>query len=757
MKAWLNGFYHSFPIQLLFLHFRKYQVLLLFWFILFSTVNGTFMKTFGADALYLAPEYLDDVNPISFAIVGISIGMFIMSWNISSFILFSRHFRFLAATTNPFLKYCINNAVIPVLFLLFYFVQAYRFGHYKELIGFGEFLFLIGGFLLGLMLVLAVSFVYFFRADRSILRRMMPEIKDTKGFLRRVPGPGEEYETESLIRCDWYFELPLRLRPTRDVKHYTSQFVDSLFKRHHFAAIICVFVAFILLVVIGFFLERPGFQIPAAASITIFFSILIGVAGAFSYFLQSWSIPYLLLLVIMLNVLYKIDWIDPRNKGYGLNYHNKTERPAYTRDGLLSLCTPENIDRDKQNMITILNEWKKRQDSDKPLFVVVNTSGGGHRSATFTMSVLQHLDSITHGTIMKKIFLFSGASGGMIGATYFRELYRLKEQGRPIRLQDEQYIDNISADLLNPVFSSFVARDLIAPAQKFSVGNYTYVKDRGYAFEEKLNLNTKGLLNKQLKDYAADEKAANIPLMFFNSVVTRDSRKMIISTQPISFMMQGWQDTARLPFMDPDAVDFTAFFKKQDPYSLRILTALRMNATFPIVLPNVWLPSEPIIDVMDAGLRDNYGQETTLRFLETFDDWIRENTGGVLILQIRDRSPGGWDSPYLSDDISDHATKPFLLLQHNWFKMMEYFQNDMLSYYSKQTDSTVHKILFEYAADKEENKAALNFHLSKREKKDVMHSVSSYSNSKSFDDVLRLLMPKGQDSTSLSMPRATPR
>ena len=125
MKAWLKGFIHSFPIQLLFLHFRKYQVLLLFWFILFSTVNGSFMKTFGADSLYLAPEYLGNVNAISSAIVGMSIGMFIMSWNISSFILFCKHFRFLSATTNPFLKYCINNSIIPIIFLVFYFIKAY--------------------------------------------------------------------------------------------------------------------------------------------------------------------------------------------------------------------------------------------------------------------------------------------------------------------------------------------------------------------------------------------------------------------------------------------------------------------------------------------------------------------------------------------------------------------------------------------------------------------------------------------------------
>jgi len=742
MKTWLNGFYHSLPIQLLFLHFRKYQVLLLFWFILFATVSGSFMKTFGADALYLAPEYLGDVNAISSAIVGISVGMFIMSWNISSFILFSKHFRFLAATTNPFLKYCINNAIIPFLFLVFYFFNAYRFDHYKELITTLDFMFLAGGFLSGLIFILAISFIYFFRADRSILRRMMPVITEPKEYITHLRPPRDVYEEESLIKADWYFESPLRLRRARNVQHYTSEFIDSLFKRHHFAAIICVFAAFLFLVTIGFFLERPSFQIPAAASITIFFSILIGVAGAFSYFLQSWSVPYLILLVLTLNFLYQVDLIDPRNKAYGLNYNNREQRPHYTKDGLMELCTKEKTDADKQNMISILEKWKAKQDSGKPVLIVVNTSGGGHRSATFTMSVLQYLDSITNGNIMKKIFLVNGASGGMIGAAYFRELYLQKQQGKTIRLQDEQYIDDISGDLLNPLFSSFVARDLIAPAQKFKVGEYVYVKDRGYAFEEKLNRNTKGLLGKHLGDYAADEKAANIPLMFFNSVVTRDSRKMIISTQPISFMMQGWQDTTKMPPMDPDAIDFGAFFKNQDPYNLRLLTALRMNATFPIVLPNVWLPSNPVIDVMDAGLRDNYGEETTLRFLETFEDWIKENTSGVLIMQIRDRSPGGWDSPYLSDDISDHVTKPFLLLQHNWFKMMEYFQDDMLSYYTRHTGAVVHKVLFEYAADKEENKATLNFHLSKRERKDVMHSIKSYANTKSFGQAMELLYGK---------------
>ena len=105
MWPYLRSVYYSFPVQLLILHFKKFQVLLLFWFILFSTVSGNFMQTFGANSLFLAPEYLGQVNALSAAIVGAATAVYIMSWNITTFILFSRHFKFLATTTNPFLKY----------------------------------------------------------------------------------------------------------------------------------------------------------------------------------------------------------------------------------------------------------------------------------------------------------------------------------------------------------------------------------------------------------------------------------------------------------------------------------------------------------------------------------------------------------------------------------------------------------------------------------------------------------------------------
>lgn len=748
MRTWLRGFLLSFPVQLVFLHLRKYQALLLFWFVLFATVNGSFMKTFGADSLFLAPEYLGNVNSLSAAIVGASIGMFIMSWNIATFILFHRQFRFLAATSNPFLKYCINNAVIPAIFLVFYFYKAFQFEQQRELIPTAEIVILSGGFLSGFIFILAASFLYFFRADIYILRKMSPVMNDPSQYITHLSKVKEIYHDNSLVKVEWYLDGPFKVKKVRDVSHYTDEFISSLFKRHHIAAILSVFIAFLFLMGIGFLLDNPFFQLPAAASITIFFSILLGVAAALTYFLQSWSIPYLVLILFALNFLYKMDMIDPRNKAYGLNYVNKEERPLYDRPSLMAMCSKENQEADKKNMIGILENWKKNQQSPKPLLVLINTSGGGHRSATFTVRVLQYLDSLTGGEIMKKTFLINGASGGMIGASYFRELYLRAKKDTSIHLQDSRYVDDIAGDLLNPLFTSFFARDLVAPAQKFTVGPYSYLKDRGYAFEEKLNDNTHGYLNKQLKDYVQDEKQANIPLIFYSSVITRDSRKMMISTQPIRFMMQSQRDSSRAPAADPDAIDFVSFFAKQDPYNLRMLSALRMNATFPVVLPNVWLPSSPVIDVMDAGLRDNYGEETSLRFLSCFDDWISKNTSGVLMLQIRDRRAGGWENPYVSTDISGNITKPFFLLQHNWFKMMEYTQSEMLTYYSNRSSVPVYKIAFQYATDKEENKAALNFHLTKREERDIVISIRSAMNQGSFLQV-KTLFDRGKGIDSL--------
>ncbi len=722
MKLLLRNIFYFFPVQLFLLHFRKYQVLLLFWYILGSTIASNFLKNFGADALFFAPEYLGSVNMLSAFITGIAWGVYIMSWNITTFILHSKRFKFLATTSNPFLKYCINNALFPLLFLVFYFIKLASFDSYKELMNFNEIAAIISGIVLGIFMLTSLSFAYFFGAGRTISRSMAAIIGNPELF-KKTFRQREILSDDFGLKVNYYLSASMRLHKTRNVGHYRQDFLDSIFKRHHIAAIACILLAFIFLITVGFFLEVRLFEMPAAASILIFFAVMIAFIGSLTYFLQSWSLPAAIILLLVINFLHSKDLIDLRNKAYGLDYTAKRSRPLYNKQHLQALCDSPKLNADRNNMLQVLQNWKNKQAKAKPLMVLLNVSGGGLRSAAFVMNALQHLDSITQGKLMQHTVLMSGASGGMLAATYYRELYRYKQKGSSIHLSNPAYNSYITNDLLNPVFTSMIARDIFAPIQKFSVSDNRYIKDRGYAFEKKLSDNTSGVLNIQLKDLAADEHAARIPLIVFNAVIKTDGRKLIVGTQPMSFMMKPvifHGDTT----VSPDAVDFAALFHSQRPLNLRVLSAMRMNATFPYVLPNVWLPSNPVIDVMDAGLRDNVGMETSLRFIDNFKEWIKENTGGVIILQLRDRMEDDWEQNG-EGTVTDMIVTPATMLQHNWFKMQSYLQSDALSYFNQNNDSLLQKITIFYKPEKQEYGATLNFHLGAREKRDIIRSFYS--------------------------------
>lgn len=738
MKKYFEGFFYSLPVQLVFLHFRRYQILLLFWFILFATISGHFLKPYGADSLMLAPEYLGNVSALSIAFVGFTIGSFIMSWNITTFILHTKRIRFLATTAQPFLKYCINNSIIPIVFLFCYFWFTIEYQRYEEFASVTRMLILSAGFLGGFILSLATAFGYFFGTDKNIYRKMATDITSANEKYERATRIIKKPIIEKPeMRVDWFFSATFGLRKPRNVKHYSQEFLSSIFKRHHIAAIQAVFLALVLLIVLGFFAENKYFQIPAAASITLFFTILTAVAGALSLFLGNWSIPVVLLFYVAVNWLYQQHIIDPRNKAYGLNYNSYKQQPTYSKDSLLKLANDSSIEEDSLNFISILNKWKAKQNEEKPVMFLVNVSGGGNRSADFAMNVLMRLDTLTNGSFFKHTFLITGSSGGMIGASYFRELYLQKLKGKINTLQQKKYLDNISTDLLNPVFSSLVTRDMIGPLRNFELNNNSYILDRGYAFEQKLNTNTDNAFNKNLGDYAIPEENAIIPYMIFNSAITRDGRKLFISTQPTRFLMRAPKKQNHLSTYDIDALDFQSFFKTEDPEKLRFLSVLRMNATFPFVLPNVELPSKPRIDVMDGGLRDNFGHECSLRFLDWFKDWLKQNTSNVVIVDIRDRPRDNWAHPFEIKSLSGLITKPVLLLQSDWFNLQDFYEKDQLNY-MLSNNSNLYFTSFAYEAP-QNSTASLSFHLTSSEKREISQTLNDSNNVETFRNILSFL------------------
>jgi len=156
-------------------------------------------------------------------------------------------------------------------------------------------------------------------------------------------------------------------------------------------------------------------------------------------------------------------------------------------------------------------------------------------------------------------------------------------------------------------------------------------------------------------------------------------------------------------------------------------------------LPNVWLPTDPIIDVMDAGLRDNFGTETTLRFMDVFKDWMKENTSKVIVLQIRDRGLSDWDKPFESKSYMDLLTRPMLLLQNDWYKLQDYYQHDQLEYFAEMYGPDFYRICLQYVASKNDAPASLSFHLTKGEKQSVADALKLAINIKELKRLSELV------------------
>ncbi|HRO41990.1 MAG TPA: patatin-like phospholipase family protein [Flavipsychrobacter sp.] len=741
MLKHLTGLYRFLPVQLLLLHFRKYQLLLLFWVMMVSTVNGNFAHHFGASRLFLAPEYLGAINFLSMFLLGSAMAIFIMSWNITTFIIHSHRIPFLGATRQAFLKYCINNSVIPLLFLIFYSTVSIRFQYFNEHADGLTILLLHLGFYLGVIVFLLLSFAYFFRVDRDLFKVVLSKITNPSLIREIIPYDSLDVEFD-IIRADTYLSETLKVEKFSELEAYHPRLLTTVLRRHHRNAITATIFALALLLVLGAFMENPHMRIPAGSGFLLLFSIMMGVVGAVKYFLKTWELMGWVLIAVFLSFLVKWNIFDLRSIAYGIDYNTgKTEQPEYNYEHLKKLFTAERYEGDKKLSEQRLDKWKAiRADSanSKLSLVILTVSGGGSRSAYWTFRTLQYLDSISKGKLFSNTVLLTGASGGMIGAAYWRSVHSEAMEGRIAQPYNNKYQENIGKDLLNAIIFSFACVDLISPFNKISIAGYAYTKDRGYAMEQELIRNTEGLLDKKLSDFQELEASGKIPQMVFNSTIINDGRRLLVSSQPVSYLTQpvySLRDTFKPPI---DAVDFTALFAKQNPYNLRLTTALRMNATFPYILPVVKLPSRPQMNIMDAGLRDNFGLEVAARYLFVHKEWIEQNVSNVIVLQIRDTREHEVFPPTEQSSIGAMLMDPLTIIEQKW----EPFQSYTQGYIRELVPSVVKKVHFvtmTYIPHEETKNAALNFHLTQKEKQDLYNSIYHPQNQAAANSFLQLL------------------
>ena len=188
LRQTLKHLYYFLPVQLVILHFRRYQLLLIFWLVMILTITGNFASRFGADSLFLAPEYLGEINFVSMLLLGGCMAIFIMAWHITTFIIHAHRIPYMGAAKQTFLIYCINNSVLPFCFLVFYSFVTIRFQWFKEHAAGMKIFLLQLGFYLGFLLVLIISFAYFFRVGRDLLKVILSRITDPSRIRNIIIG-----------------------------------------------------------------------------------------------------------------------------------------------------------------------------------------------------------------------------------------------------------------------------------------------------------------------------------------------------------------------------------------------------------------------------------------------------------------------------------------------------------------------------------------------------------------------------------------
>jgi hypothetical protein len=191
--------------------------------------------------------------------------------------------------------------------------------------------------------------------------------------------------------------------------------------------------------------------------------------------------------------------------------------------------------------------------------------------------------------------------------------------------------------------------------------------------------------------------------------------------------------------LEIDGVDFGKLFAGQDADSLAFTSALRMNCTYPFILPNVWMPTKPSIEAMDAGLRENYGIGLAVRFNQVFRNWILENTGGVVLVQIRGFDKIAQISPSDHSGLLDVLFTPASAAA-NLTDIQDFEQDNALSLLNEiMGENKISLVRFHYHAVRKNREASMSFHLSKREKLDLLESFYAPANQAALKALKQLL------------------
>lgn len=734
-----------FPLQLLVAHLKYNLLALLYWLLLLLIVTDSFGSAFGIPLLFYSPEYLGHVSPISFMLLGFSLGGFNMGFNTYSYMKLAPQFPFLASLVHPFLKFCVNNSLLTIVFNIVFIINFSLFQAKEEFASGLQIFIYILSYLGGFILFHLLSVLYFFplnnRARQSIID---PLEENKKEKIAKTVIPNQDNWTDvrnkpkEKEKAYLYFGRRMKLLSSRSNKHYKKDLLIRIYERNKVNATIFETLTLLSFISLGLFRDYPLFEFPAAVSITLLLTIILMLFSALISWLHRWAYP--LLIVVLLGMDYlstHTPFFRYTNYAYGLAYDEEIATP-YSIERIEEVCNADfNQQKTKANMLRVLEAWKKRTGEDKPKLVIVNVSGGGSRSALWTLNVLQNIDRELNHNLTKHTQMITGASGGMVGAAYYRQIHLLYDQGQISNPFDSVYRQRMGADLLNRLSFAASTNDIFFRYQTIIVDKKPYTKDRGLAFESQLHENTNGIMDVNLGYYQKYERLAQVPLMIFTPTIVNDGRRLLISSQPLTFLTQGVQGPSRFS-KSYENIDYLSYFGMNEALELRFSSILRSSATFPFVMPMVTMPTTPEIQLMDAGLRDNYGGKVTMEYLHELNAWIKANTSGVIILQIRDTKKVLDNESYTQVSLINKFTMPFGNMYSNFPRTQDFDQEQLLKIGSQEFDFPVDLVSFNLR-ENSKDRISLSWHLTSQEKVKIEKAFLSSRNQYSLSQLKKLL------------------
>lgn len=746
---------YSFPIQLLLNNLKRNHVLVLCWVVLFAMITGSFGKYLGIPYLFLDPEYLNKVNFTSFFIIGLCTAGFTTAFHITCYINDGHRFSFVGALSRPFTKFAINNSILPFLFLIGYVYQIIAFQKNNEYTTGVELAWNVAGLIAGYLVMTLLFFLYFWFTNKDIFKyvvcRIDEKIKSNVKVTRASALKKLDIARKKQVQVDYYLDYNLKIRKVEDHHFYDKSTILQVFDQNHFNLVVIELFIFFIVMVLGLFKDYPPFQLPAASSFMILLTIFVMLAGAFSYWFGNWSATAALILFIFLNYLAGENFFTKRYEAFGLDYIRQPVE--YSARALRQNNDSTSIETDRQATFPMLLNWKKKfPEGSKPKMVFLCVSGGGKRAALWSFTALQTADSLTGGAMMKNAILITGASGGLIGASFFRELKLRQTLGESINPYSNFHRTQISTDNLNPMIFSLLANDLFVGLTRFEYAGNLYLQDRGYTFEEQLDQITGGLMDKPITAYDSAELKAIIPMTILTPTIVNDGRKLYIASRPVSFLNAEVINFPEYTTQKYSGIDFQRLFKDHGGDSLRFLSGLRMCATFPYITPNTTLPTNPAIHIMDAGISDNFGLNDAVRFLYAYRDWIAENTSGVVFVSIRDSPKLGNIAASEGQTIMDTFTQPISSVYNNFENFQDITSDLLIGYSHSWFKNSIERIDIEYVAQdyvsvlqemdslrKTNARASLSWRLTTREKQSIVDNVSTEKNLRAIQRLRELL------------------